>query len=120
MKLILIFIFLTTKLFSQINFELAAIIDSMATKDQFYDGIVRRVENKELDSIKINDALKLRQKCFLDNYFLAKQILSGTMSAVGAWRSLRFNRSCADGRLVGDLRSKREKAVAGGISDVRF
>jgi hypothetical protein len=76
MKLILIFIFLTTKLFSQINFELATIIDSMATKDQFYGGVVRRVENKELDSIKIDDALKLRQKCFLDNYFLAKQILS--------------------------------------------
>jgi hypothetical protein len=48
----------------------------MATKDQFYGGVVRRVENKELDSIKIDDALKLRQKCFLDNYFLAKQILS--------------------------------------------
>ncbi len=75
MKYILILIFFTTKLLSQFNHLVATQIDSMAKKDQYYCAIVRRVENKELDSIKLSQALELRQKCFSDNYILANKIL---------------------------------------------
>ena len=75
MKHILLFILFTTKLFSQINYSVAAQIDSMAKKDQYYCAIVRRVENKELDSIKLSQAIELRQACFTDNYTLANKLL---------------------------------------------
>lgn len=75
MKQILIVLLFTTNVLSQTNFKVAAQIDSMAKKDQFYCAIVRRIENKELDSIKLSDALELRQKCFSDNYGLARMIL---------------------------------------------
>ena len=75
LKLTTIFVFLTSvSLYGQINQSLSHLIDSLATEDQKWRGLMRQVDNKEIDTISRQQVNRIINETDSINLFAVRQI----------------------------------------------
>ena len=75
LKLTTIFVFLTSvSLYGQINQSLSHLIDSLATEDQKWRGLMRQVDNKEIDTIRRQQVNRIINETDSINFFAVRQI----------------------------------------------